>query len=129
MCNFERWLQTALPGARIVVTSHLRKSQHHGDGDRSNAIDFYIDDLPGGRCGNWNAYANHVRLLNMYLSQAGLIQVVGRGIYIDNKKYGNLVQHLDFRGKTAMWAFVKDKQVGYSTGIRALTKIIQGCGI
>ena len=127
LCNFERWLQDELPGAKIVVTSHLRKSQHHGDGQRANAIDFYIDNLPGGHCGNWSAYADHVRLGNLFLSNSGLIDTMGRGIYVDNKSYGSLVQHWDMRGSLATWAFVRDKQVGYIAGMRALNKIVQGC--
>ena len=46
LCNFENWVGKFLPYSKIKITSSLRnKSHHHGDGEKSNAVDFYLTNF------------------------------------------------------------------------------------
>ena len=69
LCNFEGWVGKFLPYSMVKVTSSLRKkSHHHGDGEKSNAIDFYLSSLYSGEeCADIKNYLLFVNLLTEYL--------------------------------------------------------------
>ena len=141
LCTLEREIRKKFKNAKIVLTSTHRKhwgeeyshgsmgkSQHHGNGVISNAADFYFTVYRGDHCKDHRSYKEIVAITEKWLKASGLWGRIGIGIYVGNDKYGNFIIHLDLRGVPGgSWAFVNDKQVTYTKGIRALHKILESC--
>ena len=109
-------------GMDPVVTSFNRKSQHHG----GNAIDFYYPIYTGDKCQVLRAYHQIILDIQSRLAEIGLLERVGLGCpYIENKESGNLVCHIDLRGKRARWSFHKDRMISYSAGMDVLESLVR----
>ena len=141
LCNFERWLQWNLPGAKLVITRHFKSqnrchapnkfSQHCGDGERANAIDFFIDGhFTGDFCHDWDMYFYQSGLFEQFLKEFGLYEIVGVGlVYALNTKLGNFIFHIDFRGRPAYWAYVEDTGLAVTSGRERLQAVLkERCG-
>ena len=113
LCNFENWVGKFIPHSKIKITSSLRdKSQHHGDGERSNAVDFCLSEMyTGEECADLRIYLVFVGLLAEYLYSSSLSERVGIGYYFNNKKYGSKIIHIDFRGRASRWGYWDDRQI------------------